>query len=804
MAMEQDELAFKPQWLMQGGAKAAGAASIFAAPSSRPDNQVKGGSSRNHSSGCDNSRQPSSRKSSGSIGSRRPDRDAMVKTRGYANFGRNREKDREKDFNSRGRESRQVAADRDGFQSFSTCKPERDRLNRARLKAETRNKGVAISLNNDSTSRSNADVSSSKSNDVVSSSESSVPGSNAAASTPLNNAAVSTSPSNASVSTSPSNAAANTPVNTASVSTSVSTASVSTSVSTTAVSTSVITAADASRSNAALSAPRSSAALSTSRSSSALTASRSNAALTASRSNAALTASRSNIALSASRSNSVLSASRSNAVVSTPRSSAAGMDFEREFPQLNLEDKNGRQGVSRVPSPGISTPIQNVPLINTSDGWNSVLADLPLLKDAKKSQAASSVLQTAPSKQTEAVSNNGAALSMAETVMQAPLRISTGPQLSIEAQKIEERALRQYTLRPLTPPASKSSVLSSLKAKSARMGDPTGPTKTAQQLKMHSANGSVRAPVKIDMSKLSQSGSFQVLNREQNGTVHTSKDSSNPVSPPAPSVSMEPPKKSVVSQKINISTNELSLPLQGPCGDRKSNARDKHRFFESLRTKSSNGSSTTLETGCQQFPSSLVDVKQDSSLNIGNDQSMFPTGTKCLGNGKCFCEDVNSSEGFQRHLSDNEENNSSMKTDVADGVPQQLEKGEADSLSEPADTGDEEFQLSLSDSGAEGSSFSAPADSDDGFNRSQSGSEEVSSSEATEPEDDEYPAEPPAEDKPFLISLGWREDEVVQPLGLEEIADSVKGCAELEKKLWSMESNANVRIILLNILGRAK
>ncbi|TVU29611.1 hypothetical protein EJB05_21186 [Eragrostis curvula] len=777
--MEQDEHAFKPQWLRQDAAKAAGTVSIFAAPSPRADNQGKGASPRNHTSGRD--RHPSSRKSSGSNGSRRADRDGMGKSRGYANFGRNREKDREKDFDSRDRESRPIAPDRDGFQSFSTCKPERDRLNRARLKAETRNKGV-VSLNNDSTSRSNADVSSSKSNDVVSSSESST-----VVSTPVSIAAVSTSASNAAVSTSASNSAVSTSASSAGASTSGTSAGVNTSVSSAALSTSRSNAADASRSNAALS------------------ASKSNSALSTSRSNAALSTSRSNAALSTIRSN-ALSTPRNNAVVSTPRNNAAGMDFEREFPQLNLEDKNGKQGISRIPSPGISTPIQNVPLINASDGWNSVLADLPLLKDVKKILAASSALQTAPSKQTEAVSNSGTALSMAETVMQAPLRISIGPQLSIEAQKIEERTLRQYTLRPLTPPASKSSVLTSSKTKSARMGDPIGPSKTAQQFKMHSANGPVRAPVKIDISKLSQSGSFQVLNREQNGTVHTSRDClSIPVSPPAPSVSMEPQKKPVVSQKFKIATHELSLPLQAPCGDRKSNARDKHRFFESLRTKSSNGSSTALETGCQQFPSSLVDVKQDSSLNHGNDQSVFPTGMKCMGNGKCSCEEENSSEGSQRHLSDNEDNSSSVKTDVVHAVSQELreDKKEADSSSEPADTGDEEFQLSLSDS-AEDSSFSAPADSDDGFNRSQTGNEEGSlSSEATEPED-EYPAEPPPEDKPFLISLGWREDEVVQPLGLEEIADSVKGCAELEKKLWSMESNANVRIILLSILGGAK
>uniref|UniRef100_A0A0A9EK10 Uncharacterized protein n=1 Tax=Arundo donax TaxID=35708 RepID=A0A0A9EK10_ARUDO len=691
--MEQDTRTFKPQWLMQplGAVKAAGAASIWAAASSsssssRAGYHGKAGSSRNHSSGHDrdhSSRQSSSRKSSGSSGSRQSDQDGMGKSKGYANFGKNRERDWGKDVNSRDKESRSVAADRDGFKSFSTCRPERDRLNRIRLKGDTWSKGV-VNLNNGS--RSNADVSSStRSNDVVSSSESRTG---------------------------------------------------NTSLSTTAASTSV--------------------------------------------------------------------SAVSNASVSTSRSNAS-MAFEREFPELSTEDRNGRQGISKVPSPGISTPIQNVPLVNTSDGWNSVLAEIPLSTDTKKSPAASSVLQIAPNKQTEAVVRSGTALSMAETVMQAPLRISTGPQLSIEAQKIEERTLRQYTLRPLTPPASKSSVLSSLKTKTARLGDPGGPSKTAQQLKIHSANGSVRAPVKTDVSKLSQSGSFQVLSREQNGTAHTSKDCpSNPVSPPpTPLVSMEPQKKPAISQKFKMATHELPLPLQGPCGDRKSNARDKHRFFEMLRTKSSNGSSTAFESGCQPSPSSLVDGKQDSSLNLENGISLLQSGMECMGNGKCFCGDANSSEGSQRHLSDNEENISSLKQEVADGVSQLLvKKIEADSSSEPADTGDEEFQLSLSDS-AEGGSSSAPTDSDDGCNRSQCSNEEARSSSDTESGDEEHPAEPSPDDKSFLIALGWREDEVVQPLGFDEIADSVKGCEELAKKLWSMKSNANVQILLLSIFGQS-
>jgi len=359
-AMEQDTPTLKPEWLQKD--RAAGAANIWATAPSRSDyHQGTGGSSRNHSSGHDrdrSSRQSSSRRSSGLNGSRKPERDAMGKSRGYANFGRNRDKDRERDSDSRDRESRLTVADRHDFKSFGTCRSERDRMNRARSKADTWSKGE-VTMNNVSASRNNA-VSSSRRNDK----------SNTIAST----GTVVNSIGNAAVGTSVSNVAVRTSISNASVGTSVSNASVSNTLS--------------------------------------------------------------NV------------------------SNASSITFEREFPQLSLDDKNGRQGISKVPSPGISTPIQNVPLITTSDGWNSVLADLPLSSDVNKSPATSSILQIAPSKQTEVMLNSGTALSMAETVMQAPPRISSGPQLSIEAQKIEERTLRQYTLRPLTPPATKSSVSS--------------------------------------------------------------------------------------------------------------------------------------------------------------------------------------------------------------------------------------------------------------------------------------------------------------------------------------------------------
>ncbi|KAM3227019.1 hypothetical protein ACQJBY_059142 [Aegilops geniculata] len=599
--MEQDIPAFKPQWLMQGQVTATGAATLWAAASSRKDCQGKGGSSRNRSSGHNrdqSSRQSSSRRSSVSSGSRRLDRDDMGKTRGYANFGRNKDKEREKDFDSRDRESRSVTADRDGFQSFSSCRPERDRLNRARSKADTSSKGV-ISLNNGSTSKSNT----------------------------------------------------------------------------------------------------------------------------------------------------------------------VGVAFEREFPQLSSEDKNGRQDISRVPSPGITTPIQSLPPFTPSDGWTSKLVGAPLSSEPKKNLLASSVPQAAPSKKPEVALISGTALSMAETVMQAPQRTSSGPQLSIDAQKIEERTLRQNTLRPMTSTTSKSSVTSSSKSKGTRIGDLAG------------------------------TRSFKILSREQNCTAQTPKDSpGNPASPPARVASMEPHKKPPLSQKPKVSTHDLPL-VQGSSGGV---SKSRLKFFQSLRTKS-NGSSSAVESGCEPSPSSGVDAKHDSCLN---------SGMKCMGNGKCFCEEANSSEGSQRHHSDNEENNSSLQSiDMAAGGSQQLvvENLESDSSSELADTGDEGFQVSGSDN-VDGSSSSALADSDDGYKNSQSGNEEASSSsEATEPEDEEYPAEAifTAEDLAFMISLGWSKDEKVQPLGLEEIADYVRRHKGLEQRLFSMEANADIKIILLYLCGQS-
>jgi hypothetical protein len=110
------------------------------------------------------------------------------------------------------------------------------------------------------------------------------------------------------------------------------------------------------------------------------------------------------------------------------RKDAGGISFEREFPNLSSEENNGKHDMGRVPSPGISTPIQSILLATAHDGWNSVLAEVPGLSEPSNNYVSSALSHAGSSRQLE-VLNCGTALSMAETVMQTPLQISTTPEV---------------------------------------------------------------------------------------------------------------------------------------------------------------------------------------------------------------------------------------------------------------------------------------------------------------------------------------------------------------------------------------
>jgi hypothetical protein len=321
--------------------------------------------------------------------------------------------------------------------------------------------------------------------------------------------------------------------------------------------------------------------------------------------------------------------------------------------------------------------------------------------------------------------------------------------------------------------------LDKLKPKVARPGEVNAPIKVAPQLSVQPSSSSVRAPVKTELVKSAQSGSLQVLSREQNGTVNTAKDTiSSPVSPVlGRSSSMEPMRKPVNQKPRSF-------------GVRKASAKDKHKFFELLRSKSVNGSSTATES-----PSSLIDDQQNSCLDL----SLYNSGAKFLEYGSSSCEEANSCEGSQRHLSDNEVIPPSESCDV-------LDEGSLGILVDNRDASSSVF-AGTEDIASKKSQPDIPAYIDGVSMMSNSVNDDTKSpfvpiiAEKSYPspelehigagEEEPYAAEdfehigtgeeelyfaqdkPSPEELAFLRSLGWDENEVVPPLQQEEIADCV-------------------------------
>jgi hypothetical protein len=242
---------------------------------------------------------------------------------------------------------------------------------------------------------------------------------------------------------------------------------------------------------------------------------------------------------------------------------------------------------------------------------------------------------------------------------------------------------------------------------------------------------------------------------------------------------MEPMRKSIVNPKLKVGTNGRSLhPLQGSFTDRKANAKDKYKFFELLRSKSVNGSSTAIES-----PSSLTDDQQNSSLD-----SPF----KFIENGSSSCEEANSCEGSQRHLSDNEEIiPPSESRDVLDEGSLGIQVDDRDASSSPV-LGDTEDIASkkLPQDNVDIVPI-IPAYVNDGSVMPNSVDNEASLLlEEANPaqvlqhigvrEENPCPAQEfesigagGEEELNLLRSMGWDENEDVQPLQQEEIADCV-------------------------------
>ncbi|KAK1418291.1 hypothetical protein QVD17_27434 [Tagetes erecta] len=128
------------------------------------------------------------------------------------------------------------------------------------------------------------------------------------------------------------------------------------------------------------------------------------------------------------------------------------ISFERDFPSLGSEEKQVDSEIGRVPSPGLSSVMQNLPVgssgVTGGDVWTSALAEVPVMVGTNGPTIATTTV--------------AAGRNMAETLVQGPPRAQTAPQLSVGTQRLEELAVKQSRqLIPMTPSMTKSLALNS-------------------------------------------------------------------------------------------------------------------------------------------------------------------------------------------------------------------------------------------------------------------------------------------------------------------------------------------------------
>ncbi|KAI7745345.1 hypothetical protein M8C21_027957, partial [Ambrosia artemisiifolia] len=212
--------------------------------------------------------------------------------------------------------------------------------------------------------------------------------------------------------------------------------------------------------------------------------------------------------------------------------------FEEDFPFLGSEEKQVDSEIGRVPSPGLSSAIQSLPVGSSAgiggDVWTSALAEVPVMVGTNgpptSISAATNVVATGRN--------------MAETLAQGPPRVQTPPQLSVGTQRLEELAVKQSRqLIPLTPSMPKALALNSSDKPKLKAG----------QLQLQSSHimnhppsaRPVSANADVIKSSSSTLGKLHVLkpSRERNGTTIT-KESASPTGgsklPEAPLVERKP------------------------------------------------------------------------------------------------------------------------------------------------------------------------------------------------------------------------------------------------------------------------
>ncbi|KAK7410566.1 hypothetical protein VNO78_01442 [Psophocarpus tetragonolobus] len=212
--------------------------------------------------------------------------------------------------------------------------------------------------------------------------------------------------------------------------------------------------------------------------------------------------------------------------------------FNKDFPSLGADERQGITEIARVSSPGLgATASQSLPVGSSAliggEGWTSALAEVPTIIGSS-STGSLTLQQTVTPTSGSTLTSTSSGLNMAEALAQTPSRARSIPQVYVKTQRLEELAIKQSRqLIPVTPSMPKALVNNSEKSKSktaVRSAEMNMVAKsTAQQSSsLHSVNLSVRSG-NAKGDALKTSGKFTDLKSVvwENGVSPTAKDPSS-------------------------------------------------------------------------------------------------------------------------------------------------------------------------------------------------------------------------------------------------------------------------------------
>ncbi|KAK6114798.1 hypothetical protein DH2020_007067 [Rehmannia glutinosa] len=296
--------------------------------------------------------------------------------------------------------------------------------------------------------------------------------------------------------------------------------------------------------------------------------------------------------------------------------------FEKDFPSLGNEEKQGVTGIKRVLSPGLSSAVQSLPIGNSGflggEKWTSALVEVPPI-------LANNGMGHSPLQQSVATISNSssgvsstACLNMAEALSQPAARVHANPQLPDKGQRLEELAIKQSRqLIPMTPSMPKPLVPSSAdKSKQPKIAARTNEVTMAsrgvvhpQPHSSHITNQSRAGQVRSDSASTSHVGKFLVLkpgreivatgakdacSGDANGRI--SNDGQLAMAPSTPTATTSSSNSMVSTLENNAAALSLNSRSTVDKRSTQSLARSRSEFFNLMRRKTSSPCATTINS----------------------------------------------------------------------------------------------------------------------------------------------------------------------------------------------------------------